>query len=338
MNNEDPKNKMQFVADILRSTEKSTWPTRTIARWLNENHFDIFPSVEGARRVIRRVVGTDGDKHRDKYKKQYGDLYDRQISYDAPVCYTDEYEPFLIPRTSDRMLLLSDVHVPFHDENVIRLAIGYGKDNGANALYLNGDISDQYWVSHFVKMGHRHPFTYQQELDAMMWFLDWMQDEFDGMPIYYKLGNHEQRFEAYLGRVPELRGIDYFSLPTMLKLRERGITVIEPNVYANYGKLKIAHGHEWGSGRSSPVNMARGLCLKAKQSAICGHGHTTSEHSATKMDNSIITCWSVGCCCDLHPPYRPLNENNHGFAFLKLHGDRGGFTVDNKRVYRDEIM
>ena len=327
----------QFLRELMHEKpEMTTWPSRTVARWLNDKYFDRFPSIEKARNAVRVLRGKHGSYMRGNHKNINAEFYDPQINYDAPKCLSNEYTPFTIPAKHDKMFVLCDTHIPFHDEHVIRIGIKEAKDRGITTLYLNGDAMDQYWLSYFVKRGMKHPFTYKDEVDAMMWFLDWMQDEFE--TVFYKFGNHEDRFEMYLNRVPELKSDDYYTLSNRLDLRNRGITVIESDVYVNYGKLKILHGHETGSGKFVPVNMARSLYLKVKQSAICGHGHATSEDTKKKLDGHIITCWSVGCACDLNPPYRPINENNHGFAFVKLIDTDGNFVVDNKRVYDGKIM
>lgn len=326
---------IRLVRQLMSENERlKTMPSRTLARWLNENHFDVFPNIEMARGIVRTARGKNGEARRKSARNP--EFYDIQLKYDMPQTKSDEYAAFDIPKAVDRLLWLPDVHVPFHDETALSVAIKYGLEHGANGIMLAGDFADQYWMSHFVKIGQRHPFTYAQELDAVRHMLDYLMDVFDGCQFFYKFGNHEDRFEAYLNRVPEFRGIDDFSLPHLLELRERGFTVIESNTYMNYGKLKMGHGHEWGRGNFSPVNMARGLYLKAKQSAICAHGHTTSEHSAKKMDGTIITCYSTGCLCDLHPHYRPLNDTNHGFAFIERGED--WFHVDNRRIYNGKIM
>ena len=87
----------------------------------------------------------------------------------------------------------------------------------------------------------------------------------------------------------------------------------------------------------SPVNIARGLFLKAKVSAMQGHNHQTSEHTETDMNGRITTTWSVGCLSELHPMYMPLNKWNHGFAFVEVQPD-GDFQVQNKRIHKGEVL
>ncbi len=104
-----------------------------------------------------------------------------------------------------------------------------------------------------------------------------------------------------------------------------------------YADLNIIHGHEYVFSISNPVNAARGLFNRAKASTLCFHHHRTSEHTETTITGKTITCWSVGCLCNLRPDYMPLNSWNHGF--VEIYGDgNDGFHVDNKRIVNYRIV
>jgi hypothetical protein len=103
-----------------------------------------------------------------------------------------------------------------------------------------------------------------------------------------------------------------------------------------FGKLNCVHGHEFGNSIFESVNPARGLFLKGGECAISGHWHRTSHHSARTMVDNIVACWTVGCLCELHPEYRPMNNWNNGFAIIEQLGE-GEFLVDNKRVINGKV-
>jgi hypothetical protein len=103
------------------------------------------------------------------------------------------------------------------------------------------------------------------------------------------------------------------------------------------GNLNIAHGHEFPSGIASPVNVARGLYLRAKANAICGHFHKNSEHSETDINGHMTTTWSVGCLCDLHPLYMPINSWNQGVALITI-DEEGKVDVQNRRIKNGKIL
>jgi hypothetical protein len=52
----------------------------------------------------------------------------------------------------------------------------------------------------------------------------------------------------------------------------------------------------------------------------------------------MITCWSIGCLCGLHPEYAPLNKWVHGFAIVHGESEDGYFEVENKRIVEGRIV
>src|SRR6185436_17359181 len=99
--------------------------------------------------------------------------------------------------------------------------------------------------------------------------------------IIYKLGNHCIRFQNYvMQKAPELLGITDVELSNLLKLKELDIELVEDKTVIKLKNLNIIHGHEY-FGATSPVNIARGLFMKANANAIQGHNHQTSENTVT---------------------------------------------------------
>jgi hypothetical protein len=136
-------------------------------------------------------------------------------------------------------------------------------------------------------------------------------------------------------KAPELLGMDDFRIENLIQSRAAGVEVISDKRVIYAGKLPIVHGHEiYGSGT---VNPARTLFLKTKESAIKGHSHITSENNGKTLSDGIITTWSTGCLCDLHPEYARINEWNQGFAFVKV-SENGNYKVANLRVYNGEVL
>jgi hypothetical protein len=67
-----------------------------------------------------------------------------------------------------------------------------------------------------------------------------------------------------------------------------------------------------------------------------GHHHQTSEHTETNMNGEITTTYSVGCLCELHPAYLPINKWNHGFAIVDIDGMNA--HVRNFRIHKGEVL
>jgi len=119
-------------------------------------------------------------------------------------------------------------------------------------------------------------------------------------------------------------------METVLGFEQRGIEFLDYYQIVMAGKLPMIHGHEVQT-ISKAVNMARGLFLRTKTFSLCAHGHTTSMHPEKDLNGNLITCWSIGCLCDLSPDYAPYNNWNHGFAVVNVEGD-GNFEVINRRI------
>jgi len=247
-----------------------------------------------------------------------------------------DYEPqvpFKIPTGNNRILILSDIHIPYHDEGALSTALEWGYKNNPNAIILNGDTMDMYQASRFVK--DRRLRDLAGEIEMTRDFLRQLKDEF-ACPIYFKIGNHEDRWETYLKTcAPELLGIADFELQNVLRFGELGVTLIKSQQVIKAGGLNIMHGHEFGSSVFSPVNAARGLYMRSKTSTIVGHHHQTSEHSEKDLNGNVVTCWSMGSLCGLSPDYMPYNKWNHGFAWVETSGE--DYEVRNLRIIKNKV-
>lgn len=329
--------KQDIVLDYLNRFP--TMPTRTLARLIyNQNKLD-FNNENTVRNHVQRYRGEkNGDNcptikvsertEEQKKKAMAG-------KFDLPESDYEKCEPFIIPKGQNNILILSDIHFPYQDNKALELALNYGLEQNVNAIYLNGDILDFYQCSRFTK--DRRLRDMAGELEMGREFLKMLKDNFK-CPIYYKIGNHEKRYEDYLMiKAPELLGIEDFKLEQLLRFREFGVTLVKDKQMALAGKLPILHGHEWYGGFAPPVNPARGLFMKAKESAIVGHHHRTSEHTEKSLSGDVTTTWSTGCLCGLEPEYAPYNNYNHGFAHVKISKD-GNYELKNMRIINYKIV
>jgi hypothetical protein len=85
------------------------------------------------------------------------------------------------------------------------------------------------------------------------------------------------------------------------------------------------------------VNPARGFFLKTKANFLGGHHHASSTHTESDINDNIIGAWSMGCLCELHPHYHPINKWNHGMATVEI--DRSGeFNVNNIKIINGKVL
>lgn len=312
------------------------WPethTLTLANKLYKENPESFRDVEHARSMIRYYRGQHGKFSRENIKDKSDFKKGDCNAFKLPESHARPRTPTKID--GGKILALFDVHIPYHDRVAIEVAVDYGKKRDVDTILLGGDTIDCHQLSDYVKDPKKRRFF--EELQDTIQFLGYLRDQFPKARIYYKEGNHEERFWRYMYvKAPELYNIKAFSIEELLLLSDYGIEWIDGRTKAMVAKLSIFHGHEFGGSVFSPVNVARGLYLRAKASAMCGHHHQTSEHSERNINDKLTSCWSVGCLSSLSPDYRPYNRWNHGFAIIETDGS--DFHVENKRIYGGELL
>lgn len=329
--------KGEIVLQFLEKFPKHT--TSGIAKLIQKEHPIDF-NYESARALVRFYRGERKEQPSKNINKNDNFMRTKEekklaLAHKIPDSDYVKLEPFIIPKGNNRILILNDIHLPYHDMKAIKLAVEYGKSKKVNAVYLNGDTLDMYQASRFVK--DRRLRDLNGELEMCRNFLEYLKQEFN-CPIYYKIGNHEARLEDYLKvNAPELFGIPDFKLENLLQFGKFGVTLIDSKQMTYAGKLAILHGHEFGHSVFSPVNAARGLYMRTKESSAIGHHHQTSEHSEKSLSGDVVTTWSIGCLCGLQPDYYPFNKWNHGFAYVEV-ADSGDYYFNNIRIINGKIV
>jgi len=301
--------------------------TKSLAIKAYKENPSIFKDSEDARTCLRYHSGKLGKVSRIKADTSlHRPLNINLPEGDKPLDWTP------IQLDVKNALILSDIHVPYHDRDAIMRALEYGVEKGMDSIYLNGDLCDFYQLSRWIRDPRMRDFA--QEINMMRTFLKSLRDSFPELPIWYKRGNHEERYDNYMKlKAPELMDVDDFQLERVLRLKEFDMQVVNNLQYVTIGQLPIMHGHEFGSRAYSPVNAARGFFLKGIESMLAGHSHQASSHTTKTLSDKVIGVWSTGCLCDLHPPYMPKNNHTHGFAMVEVIDEHGRYLVDNKRIH-----
>lgn len=312
-------------------------PSLTIARALMNKYPGLWEHVKACRKGVAYLRGNNGEKNRTGKKDK--ELF--RANRDPATAWKEyNLNPIKIGFEDikykyRKALVLSDIHFPYHDLDVLMVAIEHGVKSGIDSIYLNGDVLDCASISRFLKETGAPTFSEERE---MFWqFVDYLNNNV-GVPITFKMGNHEERWEHYIKRnAPELNDVSDFSFKNVLRLDELGIDFVESRQKVYMGKLIVIHGHEFGESVFSPVNPARGLFLRAKSSVLAGHNHQTSEHHENNLKGDSMACYSTGALCQLTPNYRPFayTKWNHGFAIVEVFED-DTFHVDNLRINKKD--
>jgi predicted phosphodiesterase len=312
-------------------------PNKTLASMIFTKEEGLFVSIDAARKMIRYYKGANGVE-----SKQIATNQNRKVEHSSVkeglrklglISKAENMESVELGAGS--YLILSDIHLPFHDEDALALAIEYGMNHKVDALILNGDILDCYDVSRFGKELRRPKIS--EELEMGRQFLKYVSEQFPR--VLYKIGNHEERMRAYVLRnARELGDLNEVSLEYLLRFHEYKIEAVNREMI-KLGNLIVLHGHELGESVFSPVNPARGFFLKAKASTLMGHYHQVSHHSESNLNGEQVGVWSTGCLCNLSPEYRPYayTKWSNGFAYVTVNEDKT-FQVKNFRILDGKIL
>jgi len=306
-------------------------PNRTLAKRLAA---EFKCTVEQARAAIRTVRGANGKQTAAKCvdKSLFRPKGKAGTTPKLPPSLAKKWEPFELG-SGIRVGILSDIHIPYHDEQALLAAVEYLKRRRPDVVLLNGDYGDFYSISRFTKNPKKRNF--KREIKLQRDGLVWLRSQFHKARFIYKMGNHDERYDHWLwNHAPEISDLPQVRLPSILGCKKLGIEVVGDGRPVMAGKLAIFHGHEMNGGPFVPAMPARSAFLRTTASVLVGHHHRTSTHVQPNWKHEEIACWSVGCLCDLTPEYARVNAYNHGAATVDV--DAGGqFQVVNLRINSD---
>lgn len=300
------------------------FPTRSIARYILDTNGGLWDnSLEKIRHAVRYIRGENGELSRGENPNIIPAKKDLRL----PQTWRTKQTPHKL--VAGKWLVLSDIHIPFHEIIPLQAALEYGATEKCTGIFINGDLQDCHAVSFWPSTRRK---DFMAEVFIVIDVLDYIRSKFPKAEIVYKPGNHEYRLPRYYAsHCPELIGSPLAAMESLIDFEGRRIEFLDYHQVVMAGKLPVFHGHEFRS-ISTAVNPARGLFLKAKSWAACSHFHNTSEHTGKNWKGEYLTCWSFGCLSDLNPDYNPFgNDWNWGIAVITV-GEKGDFEVQNHRI------
>lgn len=312
--------------------------TRTLADILYKENPLVFKDYESARSIIRTYRGESGKSQREKsvYFRENGKTEKITTTPKMPDSYANEQKKFKLPIADNNILMISDLHIPYQVNSSVESAINYGIEHKVNTIFINGDLIDFHFQSRFEPDIRKR--STKAEFEATRKFLEYLRYKFPTANIYWLLGNHDIRYEKWLmNKAPQLFMDEYYLLEDRLNLADLRITKINDSTLVKIGKLNVTHGHLLLKGVFAPVNAARGVFMRAKESTIIGHVHKVSEHQETTLNGTPVITYSTGCLCELNPEYAPFANNYmHGFAHIRTENN-GDYHVRNFKIIGGKI-
>lgn len=333
-------NNTLIVGEVVKGylgSEYGKYPSCTLAKMILSQNPEV-GTLNNIRSSVRYYRGQIGKRNRNRIlDRHFFDQPETRMKYHAipaeiPATDRKEYVPYTL--ADGRWLVMGDGHVPYHEPEVIRLLVEYAVKHKVTGIVLLGDWIDAFMLSKFAKDPRKRNF--KGELEAMNGMLNYFEKKIKGK-IVFKIGNHEARLETYLyTQAPALLEVVDYQYKDLLYLPERGADLVKSEQIIYAGHLTMLHGHEYRGSSNSPVNPARSMSLKAKACTLSAHEHRTSQNDEPTIKGASIANWSIGCCCELHPIYMPLNKWAWGGAIVEKHGM--DFEVENKRIIKGAVV
>jgi hypothetical protein len=240
--------------------------------------------------------------------------------------------------------VLSDIHVPSHDEAAVRIAIECMEFAGVTHVVLNGDIADCGPASRhegkrkraLLDEGHL-----KESVAAGLWIFDWARTR----PCVYILGNHEAWVENYIEQSPEVKGSSAISLLGLWEDGD-GWDVLPSLSRLRLGSRVWEHGDGFFKTGSGGANPAAKLKSKAPdQSTSIGHlHHKFSLYWSNEDENGVSrtrAAFGNGHLSkpESHKEYAGTYLNwQQSFEITRVWYDDGKprFTTDQPEIHRDK--
>ncbi len=238
--------------------------------------------------------------------------------------------------------VISDIHIPHHDDHAMRLVVECLEDAGVTHIILNGDIAD-------CGPASRHPGKRQRAMlnegdlrssvAPGMWIYDWARTK----NCTYVLGNHEAWVTDLIEGSPELRGTAATELMGLPRNGD-GWLVLPPLSRVRRGSRVWEHLDglfKSGSGGQNPGQRIKKLA--PEQTTSGGHLHRKGSLFWTSLDEHGIertraAYWNGHLSRpEAHAEYMgSYMDWQQSFEITRVWDDEGKprFTTDQPEIHR----
>jgi predicted phosphodiesterase len=279
-------------------------------------------------------LGQSGNKERKSVGSKYDELRTQMAFIEQPIQEID-FKHYILPKGYNKPLFIADLHGLFHDRKAIDITLNYAIKEKCDCVIILGDFLDNYQHSFFSKSNIIAE-QFWKERDWGIDMLKLLQDLFGFVVL--KLGNHDGRREKAIEQLPPKFAdlIELASYEDYLRFDKSSVKFVEPYNIVQVGKLNCIHGDEiYGGGG---IHVAYNRLNKAFDNIISAHSHIISQTPPrATISGEVFGSWTIGCLCNLHPRYNPINQWRHGFAIVEVEDD-GMFIVNNRHIIDGRIF
>jgi predicted phosphodiesterase len=199
---------------------------------------------------------------------------------------------------TETVVFLSDLHVPYHDPEVVGAALNLIRDVAPDRVVLNGDLADFFQLSRFNTALERIDHL-QEEVDAANAIRRAVREAAPDAVLDETVGNHDSRIVTYVQKnaraLTSLRALDPASL---FEYAELAITSHPEAGFLLRPEYLVKHGSivRKGAGSTAKAELAN-----AGISGISGHTHRLSTFRQAGYSPRQWT--ESGCMCLTSPDY-----------------------------------
>lgn len=196
---------------------------------------------------------------------------------------------------SRRVVILSDLQVPYQDSRAVKQVISFIKDYKPDELWCVGDELDAPEPSRWNKgMAGEFAPTLQDSIDETYnLMLDFRLALGRNKPFIIQRSNHTDRIQTYIRKYAPA-----FSTLESLRIEELlGYSSLKIQYLHRFKELLpgwvMAHGDE-GRSVQTPGSTAMSLAKKLGKSVVCGHTHKLGlQHETTGLNGKTKTIFGL---------------------------------------------
>jgi len=306
----------------------------------DRNTISYYKDEKGARRIMQDDLDNIGQRTVDEFPFN---PYDYDPKFDIPKAeiWGNGKAEVVKPSTKEQwevVVGVNDIHVPYHDVQLIDAVVELVKDISPHRFIINGDTNDFFGLSRFNRAMERLDML-QTELDQGKMVRKAFREALPNAKFEETLGNHEERLLTYPGfNAPALRSLNSLKPSVLMGLDELDITLWPQNGFRLREDFLVEHG--------STVRAQGGAAAKSRLDAtlISGvMGHTHRMGNATRSGYRELRWYETGCLCMLNPDYVKTEANwqqgiwigtfstkTGNFNVQQIHAIGRGFIFDGK--------
>ena len=222
-----------------------------------------------------------------------------------------------------RIVVISDLQVPFHDERAVRNVAKFIKRYKPDEVICVGDEIDLQTISRWSSGRDEWSGTIGSDRDKTVEILGELQIR------HLSRSNHSARlYSAISKRLPGLLGLPELTIEGFLKLKELGITY-------HHKPYEIAKGWIMVHGDEQAINHNAGLTAltaarRHGKSVVCGHTHRLGVSAFSEASGGVLgrvlTGMEVGHLMDEKQAFYTKGTFNWQKGFGLIYTDRNGTT------------